>query len=156
MKVMGVIVAMFSIGGLVWSPVFSAVMALVAGGLLAYHSGIEFNFRERTYRSITAIGTQGFGAWQPLPALTCVSIFRTTLVNTTYGRSNAGTTSRQEVLQVNLATAQNTRIRLLETEHSGEAVTFCQAGGPSPRTPHLGRHRTGRQVDERLRFDDLD
>lgn len=118
MKVLGIVVALFSIGGV--------VMALGAGGLLAYHSGIEVNFAERTYRLITAFGTQGFGKWQPLPPLKCISIFRTTLVSTAYGRSNASFTDRQQVIQVNLATAQNQRIRLLETEDMAQALTFAK------------------------------
>lgn len=126
MKIMGVIAALFSIGGAAYSPVFGVVLALGAGGLLAYHSGIEVNFRQRTYRMIMALGTHGFGAWQPLPAVKCVSVFSTTLVSSTYGRSNASITTREPVIQVNLATQQNQRIRLLETEHMDEAMAFAK------------------------------
>jgi hypothetical protein len=126
MKIMGVLAAVLSIGGLAYSPVFGIVMALGAGGLLAYHSGIEVNFTARTYRFITAMGTTGFGTWQPLPELRSVSLFRTTLVSSTYGRSNASITTKQQVIQVNLATAQNQRIRLFETEHMAEALAFAK------------------------------
>ncbi len=125
-KVLGIIVALFSLGLLATSPVFGIVMALGAGGLLAYQSGIEVNFSNRTYRTITTFGPQAFGTWQPLPALTSVSVFRTQVVSRTYGRSNASFTSRDEVIQVNLATAQNKRIRLLETEHMEKAFTFAK------------------------------
>ena len=126
MKVLGIIMALFSLGLLATSPVFGIVMALGAGGLLAYQSGIEVNFRQRTYRTITAFGPLAFGTWQPLPALTSVSVFRTQVVSRTYGRSNASITSREEVIQVNLATGRNERIRLLETEHMEEAFTFAK------------------------------
>ncbi len=126
MKIMGVLAAVLSIGGLAYSPVFGIVMALGAGGLLAYHSGIEVNFSARTYRRITTFGRQAFGTWEPLPALTSVSVFRTHVVSRTYGRSNASFTSRDEVIQVNLATERNERIRLLETEHIEEAFAFAK------------------------------
>ncbi|MDB4655875.1 hypothetical protein OAE48_03410 [Flavobacteriales bacterium] len=48
MKIMGVIVALFSIGGIASSPFFGIIMALGAGGLIAYQSGIEVNFKEKT------------------------------------------------------------------------------------------------------------
>ena len=63
MKIMGVIVALFSIGGIASFPFFGIIMALGAGGLIAYQSGIEVNFKDKTYRMITAMGTQGFGSW---------------------------------------------------------------------------------------------
>jgi hypothetical protein len=126
MKIMGIIVALFSIGGLASSPVFGILMVLAAGGLLSYQRGIEINFEERNYRLITAFGTQGFGEWQQLPEIKCVSVFKTTLTSRTYGRSNASVTSTESVIQVNLATIQNTRIRLLETEDLDEAFAFAK------------------------------
>lgn len=125
-KVLGIIMALFSLGLLATSPVFGIVMALGAGGLLAYQSGIEVNFSNRTYRTITAFGPKAFGTWQPLPALTSVSVFRTQVVSRTYGRSNASITTRDEVIQVNLATGRNERIRLLETEQMEEAFAFAK------------------------------
>ncbi len=104
-------------------------MALGAGGLLAYQNGVEVNFKERTYRMITAFGPQGFGAWEPLPTIKCVSIFKANLVSSTYGRSNASITTKQTVIQVNLATEKNKRIRLFETEKIEEAFIFAKAIG---------------------------
>ncbi|MCB9187216.1 MAG: hypothetical protein H6601_10820 [Flavobacteriales bacterium] len=118
--------ALFSIGGLVTTPVFGIVLAIGAGGLLMYQSGIEVNYNERTYRLITAFGPQGFGTWEPLPPINCVSVFKTQLVSSTYGRSNASVTTREEVIQVNLATEQNQRIRLFETDNIEEAFAFAK------------------------------
>ena len=126
MKIMGVIVALFSIGGLASSPFFGIIMAIGAGGLIAYQSGIEVNFQEKTYRMITAMGTQGFGSWEPLPEIKCVSIFKTNLISSTYGRSNASITTKQTVIQVNLATEQNKRIRLFEAEEIEDAIVFAK------------------------------
>jgi hypothetical protein len=64
-KVLGILMALFSLGMLATSPVFGIVMALGAGGLLAYQSGIEVNFRQRSYRTITAFGPQAFGIVAP-------------------------------------------------------------------------------------------
>lgn len=126
MKIMGVIVALFSIGGLASTPALGIALAIGAGGILTYQSGIEVNFKERTFRLITAFGSQGFGNWQPLPPIKCVSVFRTQLVSKTYGRSNASVTSKEEVIQVNLATEDKKRIRLLETESIDEAFAFAK------------------------------
>lgn len=126
MKIMGVLAALFSVGGFAYSPFFGVVMALGAGGLLAYQSGIEVNFKERSYRLITAIGPKGFGSWEPLPSIKCVSVFKTELVSSTYGRSNASITTKQTVIQVNLATEQNKRIRLFETEDRAEAFVVAK------------------------------
>ncbi|MDB4655874.1 hypothetical protein OAE48_03405 [Flavobacteriales bacterium] len=75
---------------------------------------------------ITAMGTQGVGSWEPLSEIKCVSIFKINLVSSTYGRSNASITTRQTVIQVNLATEQNKRIRLFETEEIEEAIVFAK------------------------------
>ncbi|MCB0755659.1 MAG: hypothetical protein H6603_03370 [Flavobacteriales bacterium] len=126
MKIMGIIAALFSLGGLACTPLLGIALALGAAGLLIYQNGIEVNFKDRSYRLITAFGPQGFGEWEPLPPLKCVSVFKTQLVSSTYGRSNASITTRQEVIQVNLATEQNKRIRLLETENVEEAFAFAK------------------------------
>lgn len=126
MKLMGILAAVFGIGGIAATPLFGIIMGVGAIGLLAYQDGIEVNFKERTYRMITAFGPQGFGSWEPLPPIKCVSVFKTKLVSTTYGRSNASVTSTQEVIQVNLATERNKRIRLFETEDKEEAFRFAK------------------------------
>lgn len=126
LKIMGVIVALFSLGGLASTPALGLALALGAAGLITYNSGIEVNFQERRFRMITAFGNKGFGNWEQLPDLECVSVFKTKLVSKTYGRSNASITSEQEVIQVNLATDDNKRIRLLETESAAEAFAFAK------------------------------
>ena len=126
MKIMGLIAAIFSIGGLATAPVFGIIMAIAAGGVFMYQSGIEVNFNALSYREITAFGSHGFGEWKPLPDLKCVSVFKTNLVSRTYGRSNASFTNRNTIFQVNLATSNNRRIRLFDTENSDEAFRFAQ------------------------------
>jgi|GEM_PF-1301147 len=126
LKVGGVLAAIFGVGGLVTSPVFGVIMVVVGFGLLAYQTGIEVDFAQRRYRMVTIFGPQRFGDWLPLPEMTCVSVFRTTIVSSTYGRSSASVTQRDQVTQVNLATVDNRRIRLLEVEDSTEAFAFAQ------------------------------
>lgn len=126
MKLMAALAALFSLGGLAYSPVFSIVMGIAAAGLFVYQNGIELNFNNRSYRLISALGPQAFGTWQPLPNIKCVSVFKTELVSTTYGRSNASITTNHTVIQVNLATEQNQRIRLFETENTQEAFVFAE------------------------------
>lgn len=126
MKLGGVLAAIFGIGGLVTSPFFGVIMALGAAGLLAYQTGIEVDLVQRRYRLVTIFGPQHFGEWMALPELKCVSVFRTTIVSSTYGRSNASVTHRDKVVQVNLATVDNKRIRLLEVEEQEEAFAFAR------------------------------
>lgn len=125
MKLMGVLAALFSLGGLAYTPVFGVAMALAAGGLLLYQSGIEVDFNEKKYRLITAFGSQGFGNWEPIPALKCVSVFKTKFSSQTYGRSSASITTTQHVIQVNLVTAQNKRFLLFESNDKNEAFDFA-------------------------------
>jgi len=129
-KIMGVVVALFSVMGLAYSPVFGIFMALGSIGILSYQPGVEVDFANRRYRLITALGPQSFGTWLPLPPLKCISVFKTQLVSSAFGRSGASVTSRQSVIQVNLATANNERIRLLETEDKEAAFAFAQQLAP--------------------------
>ena len=125
-KVMGILAALFSLGGLAYTPVFSAAMALAAAGLFLYQSGIEINFSQRKYRLITAFGSQGFGNWEALPELKCVSVFKTKFSSKTYGRSNASITTTQHLVQVNLVTAENKRLLCFESESKEESFGFAK------------------------------
>ena len=125
-KIIGVVAALFSVMGLAYSPFFGIIMGLGGIGVLAYQPGEEVDFANRRYRLITALGPQSFGTWESLPPLKCISVFKTQLVSSAFGRSGASVTSRQSVIQVNLATAGNQRIRLLETEDKEAAFAFAQ------------------------------
>lgn len=127
LKVLGIIAALFGFGGLAYTPVFGVVMLVAASGLLLYQRGIELDLGAGRYRLITAIGGQGFGNWEPLPALKCVSVFKTKFTSRTYGRSNASVTSSDEVVQVNLVTADDKRLLVFESNNTAEACTFAQA-----------------------------
>ena len=126
LKIVGIVVALFSVMGRAYSPVFGIFMALGGIGILSYQPGVEVDFTNRSYRMITAFGPQSFGTWEPLPPLKCISVFKTQLVSSAFGRSGASVTSRQSVVQVNLATANNERIRLLETEDKDAAFAFAK------------------------------
>lgn len=124
-KLLGYLAAIVGIGSMVLSPVFGVVVLLGAGGIIAYHSGIEIRVSSREYRLMHALGTKGFGDWQPLPGLKCVSLFKTRLTSRTYGRSNASFTSTDTVYQVNLATEQNKRILLYESQTLNQSLDFA-------------------------------
>lgn len=66
------------------------------------------------------------GKWRSLPELKCLSVFKTKLVSRTYGRSNASITTEESVVQVNLVSESNERIKLLEVENLDEAVVFAK------------------------------
>jgi hypothetical protein len=121
----GVIVALFSIGGLVYMPLFGVVMAIGSVGLLTWESGIELNIEDRKYRLINSFGPVGFGDWDDIPPLKCVSVFKTNLVSNTYSRTGMAVTNREAIIQVSLATESNQRIRLCDTEEAAEAFEFA-------------------------------
>jgi hypothetical protein len=129
LKVMGIVAALFSLVGLSYTPVFSVVMALAAAGLFLYQSGIEIDFNLGQYRLITAFGSLGFGNWEAIPALKCVSVFKTKFSSRTYGRSNASVTTSEQVIQVNLVTERNKRVLLFESEDMHQAFGFAQKVG---------------------------
>ena len=122
----GVIVALFSIGGLATTPLLGVVMALGAIGLLGWQSGIEVNFEEGKYRLINSFGPVGIGDWDSLPPIKCVAVFKTNLVSNTYSRTGLAVQSRDSVIQVNLATQNNQRIRLYDTDEVEDAFEFAQ------------------------------
>jgi hypothetical protein len=126
LKLAGVIVALFSVGGLMTTPLFGVVMAVGAVGLLTWQSGIEVNIKERKYRLINSFGPVGVGDWDKLPPLKCVSVFKTNLVSNTYSRTGMAVTNRDAVIQVNFATESNQRIRLYDTEDVEDAFEFAK------------------------------
>lgn len=117
--------ALFSIGGLAYTPVFGVIMALGAGGLLMWQSGIEVNLEDGKYRLINSFGPVGVGDWDNLPPLKCVSVFKTNLVSNTYSRTGMAVTNRESVIQVNLATESNQRIRLYDSDEIDDAFEFA-------------------------------
>lgn len=125
LKLAGIIMALFSIGGLAYTPVFGVIMALGAGGLLMWQSGIEVNLEDGKYRLINSFGPVGVGDWDNLPPLKCVSVFKTNLVSNTYSRTGMAVTNRESVIQVNLATESNQRIRLYDSDEIDDAFEFA-------------------------------
>ncbi len=125
LKLAGIIMALFSIAGLVYTPVFGVLMVLGAGGLLTWQSGIEVSMKDRKYRLINSFGPLVVGDWGDLPPLKCVSVFKTNLVSNTYSRTGMAVTNREAVIQVNLATESNQRIRLYDANKVDDAFEFA-------------------------------
>lgn len=129
-KILGSLVAAFAIIRIANTPVFSVIMGLGSIGLFSYQTGIEINFKNKMHRLISSFGPVNLGDWQPLPRLKYVSIFRVNLVSTVTGRSGASITQKEGVIQVNLITEQNKKLRLLETEDLDEALQFAKELSP--------------------------
>lgn len=105
-------------------------LVIVAIALFIYEEGIEVDFKVHTYRLITAIGPLAVGKWQAFPSLKSISVFKANIVSSVTSRGGTTLTERDSVIQVNLITQQNKRIKLLETKDAAEAFAFAQKVAP--------------------------
>lgn len=105
-------------------------MIIVGILLYVYQQGIEVDFKVHTYRNIISIGPLSFGKWEVIPPLKSISVFKATIVSTATSRANVTISQREKVIQVNLITERNKRIKVLETENKTEAIDFAQKIAP--------------------------
>jgi len=129
-KFIGLMLAIFALIRIAWTPLFSIILGIGAFGLIAYESGIQLNLQNNTFRFINTIGSMTFGKWQPLPNLKYISVFKVNLVSRIEGRSGASVSDKQIVIQVNLITDKNIRLRLFETNDKEKAMVFAKELAP--------------------------
>jgi hypothetical protein len=98
---------------------------MVAGLFLLYQTGIEINFQQKTYRYITSFGIYDFGNWVDLPELKLISVFKLNISSSFFSRSGRSTTKNDIVIQVNLVSHDNKRIKLLESKNVNEAFAYA-------------------------------
>lgn len=125
-NVLGTIVAVIAILKIFGEPLIGLLFGIGAGGIFVYESGIEIDFKNNKYRLINSFGLLSFGEWITLPPIEYVSVFSVNLVSAAYGRSGAKVTQKQNVIQVNLITPQNKRLRILETKEIEQAFKFAK------------------------------
>ncbi len=125
-NVLGTIVAVIAILKIFGEPLIGLLFGIGAGGIFVYESGIEIDFKNNKYRLINSFGLLSFGEWITLPPIEYVSVFSVNLVSAAYGRSGAKVTQKQNVIQVNLITPQNKRLRILETKEHEQAFKFAK------------------------------
>ena len=129
-KMLGLIMLFAGFLILLESPVAGLVLLLIALLFLLYQSGVEINFREKTYRYITSFGIFDFGKWNELPTLKLISVFKLNISSSFFSRSGRSTTKSDTVVQVNLVYQDNKRIRLFETDKPKEAFSFASQVAP--------------------------
>ena len=109
-----------------YTPIWSIVSGLAGSGLLISRDGIELDFQNRKYRTITSFGPQDFGTWKDLKDIKYVSVFKATLVSEVESFSARMIRSEEKVIQVNLIVGKNQRIRLLETKDPDGVFGFAK------------------------------
>lgn len=124
-NILGTIVAAIALLKIFGEPLIGLLLGIGAGGIFVYESGIEIDFKNNKYRLINSFGLLSFGEWITLPPIDYVSIFRVNLVSAAYGRSGAKVTQKQNVIQVNLITPKNKRLRIYETKEPEQAFKFA-------------------------------
>jgi hypothetical protein len=129
-KIVSFSVIVLSILRFVNYPLISGIMVLVGILLYLYQTGIEVDFKVHTYRNIIALGPLSFGKWEGIPPLKSISVFKATIVSSATSRANVTITQRDQVIQVNLITTLNKRIKLLETENKEEAFALAKKIAP--------------------------
>ena len=125
-KIVGFLVAIYALFVLVESPIFGILMVLASIGMFSFQKGIEVNFKNNTYRLITSFGPINIGEWIKFPDLQYISVFRATIKSSIEGRSGQSLSRSHKVIQVNLITNHNRRIRLLEVEDLEYAISFAK------------------------------
>lgn len=109
---------------------FGALVFVISVLVILYQSGIEVDFENRRYRETNNFGPIVVGSWEPLPPLQYVSVFTATKV--TVATSNTGRTvdPSERVLQVNLITKNNRRIKLYEGKDRERAFDLAKRYAP--------------------------
>ena len=121
-KTISGIVFLLAIYRLMNSPVSSIVMGLGSIGLFAYQTGIEINFADKKYRTVSILGPQIFGSWEDLPELDYISLFKTNITFTSTSLSTASISRTDSFIQVNLITDRKKKIKVFEGKDFDEAL----------------------------------
>lgn len=109
------------------SIITAILLVLVAAVLYFFQRGIELDLRNGTYRFIIAFGPVRIGSWDKLPALKTISVFSTNKVSTLTSRANNESEFKNRVVQVNLITERNQKIKILEVESKEPAFLLAKA-----------------------------
>ena len=105
----------------------SIILLFAATLLFLFQRGIELDLRDGTYRFIMAVGPVRIGSWDKLPALKTISVFSTNKVSTLTSRANNESEFKNRVIQVNLITERNQKIKILEVESKEPAFLLAKA-----------------------------
>jgi hypothetical protein len=106
----------------------TAVGLYIAGiALLLYQSGIELDLRDGSYRFITTFSIIHIGKWDYLPPLKTISVFAVNKSTRLTSIANNVSIHKDNVVQVNLITENNQKIKILETTSSDAAFALAKA-----------------------------
>ena len=108
------------------TPIIGILIFLIGLALATIQNAVELNFAARNYRAITTFGHITIGDRKELPPLKCVSVFRTKIISSLYGRSGASVSTEQYIFQVNLITVLNQRIKIFDGEEEVEAIELAK------------------------------
>ena len=113
------------------TPLLSLIMGIFSTAIFTFHYGIEVDFKNNKYRHTNLLLFLRFGNWQPIPTLKYISVFKANVVSSIAGFSGKVVdVHRKTVLQVNLITHDNKRLKLLETQNPKEAFEFASKVAP--------------------------
>jgi ABC-type multidrug transport system fused ATPase/permease subunit len=105
----------------------STILFFAAVVLFLFQRGIELDLRDGTYRFIMAVGPVYIGSWDKIPTLKTISVFSTNKVSTLTSRANNESEFKNRVIQVNLITERNQKIKILEVESKEPAFLLAKA-----------------------------
>lgn len=112
--------------GVVESIWIGAIILLIGMLVIVYQTGIEIDLQKKMYRLTNNIGPVIFGEWVELPSLKYISVFKTNVSRAYYTRYGNSTTDSDTVIQVNLITSQNKKIKLFQTSNPSKAFEITK------------------------------
>lgn len=112
--VTGILLLLYSIFGLI---------PIVAGLLLLLHKpGVEVDMQNRRYRNSGFIFNKGVGAWQDLPNVQYISVFKANEVSAVRGLTNTRISRKQDVIKVNFIYDRTRRFTIYKTSDIQDAM----------------------------------
>lgn len=117
-KVLATIIMLF---GLLRLGLLTIVLGFGSIGLFMYGEGIEIDYLSKQYRLIKSFGPMRFGKWENFVESNYISVFKTTLVSSIYGRSGTSISSKENVIKVNLIFSKSKRVLAFQTKDKEEA-----------------------------------
>ena len=107
---------------------FKGFLLIGMGVFILLTEGSEFDFQNQVYRKTKSILGISIGAWNPIPDIEYVSVFRTT-ENTTLRSRTAEANVSKEIFKVNLFHETNKKIEAYSTYDKRDAFQKAEQIG---------------------------
>jgi len=106
--------------------IFSVLLCLVALFLLILENGIIIDVENKRFKKAVLYKNFSRGKWQDFPDVRYISVFKTTLVNTSHSISYQTIERKHKVILVNIIYDKNKRLNVYQTLDDVEAMDIAK------------------------------